>query len=272
MISSVKEALKASPIAPLLTPYIREKRTREYRDMLVNGRVFPNDELDAVIADYRAICLDTMLSIIGILNLEEAVRSIAERGIPGAFVECGTWRGGALAYLARAAKRLGLGNRRIYGFDSFEGLPEPVELDGAEIIRQSAELRGEPLTTSGALQGGPWCRAPHERCATVLAETGYPASLVNIRKGWFQDTLPGAKAEIGPIAILRLDGDLYESTKVCLLTLYDSLVPGGCLIIDDYGMFPGCKRATDEFWAARNITAPLHYIDRSVRYVIKPLS
>jgi hypothetical protein len=256
--------------APWIKPIIRRRRERQFRATLADGRVFPVNELDAIVADYRSICLDTMLCTFGILNLEVVVRWVAERGIPGAFVECGTWRGGALAYLARAANRLGLNNRAIYGFDSFEGLPEPVEYDGIEVIRRSAELRRAPPSTSGALRGGPWSCASYDSCAALLAETGYPQHLVNIRKGWFQTTLPSAKTEIGPISILRLDGDFYESTKVCLETLYDSIVAGGCLIIDDYGDLPGCKRATDEFWATRKIALPLHYVQRSIRYVIKP--
>lgn len=272
MISSINRALKASPIASLVRRYDREKRARQYRDMLTNGRMFPVDACEAIVADYRAVCLDTMLCIAGIMNFEIAVRTVAERGIPGAFVECGTWRGGALAYIARAAKRLGLHDRPIYGFDSFEGLPEPVERDGDTVIQRSAELRSAPPSTAGTLSGGPWCRATYKSCAAVLAETAYPPQLMNIRRGWFQHTLPNAKREIGPIAILRLDGDLYESTKVCMMTLYDNIVPGGFLIIDDYGVFPGCRRATDEFWAARKITTPLHYVQRSIRYVIKPMS
>ncbi|HUP59862.1 MAG TPA: TylF/MycF/NovP-related O-methyltransferase [Thermoanaerobaculia bacterium] len=80
---------------------------------------------------------------------------------------------------------------------------------------------------------------------------------VEIRKGWFQDTLPSAKHEIGSIAVLRLDGDWYESTRVCLDNLYDLVAPGGYVIIDDYNYWEGCKRAVDEFLAARGLGVAL---------------
>ena len=91
---------------------------------------------------------------------------------------------------------------------------------------------------------------------------------VHIVKGWFQDTLPAFKDEIGPIAILRLDGDWYESTKCCLEHLYEQVVPGGYVIIDDYGCWGGCRIATDEF--LENTGLELQVIDQKGRFFQKP--
>jgi O-methyltransferase len=152
----------------------------------------------------------------------------------GSFVECGVAKAGAVSMMALAA-----GNRSVWGFDSFEGMPPLSEGDKG----------------SGQYQVG-W------NLSGGLAEAHrtlrrFRANKPNVRlvKGWFQDTLP--KHDVGQIAILRLDNDWYESTKYCLERLYDSVQPGGYIIIDDYFTFTGCKDAVDEFRAARGITAPL---------------
>ena len=85
-----------------------------------------------------------------------------------------------------------------------------------------------------------------------------------IHRGWFQETVPHAAREIGPLAVLRLDGDWYESTRVCLEHLFDNVVEGGVIIIDDYGTFSGCRMATDEFFASRGIHAEFETIDGDV--------
>jgi O-methyltransferase len=92
---------------------------------------------------------------------------------------------------------------------------------------------------------------------------------VHIRKGWFKDTLPIAKHEVGPISILRLDGDWYDSVLVGLECLYDLVVPGGYILIDDYGFWEGAQKATDEFRAKRGIRSPLIQTDHEERYWIK---
>jgi O-methyltransferase len=94
-------------------------------------------------------------------------------------------------------------------------------------------------------------------------------SNVMIIKGWFQNTVPEYQSRIGPIAILRIDGDWYESTKVCIENLYDNVVDGGYVIIDDYGFFPGCKKAVDEFVERRALKARLSLIDYSRVYFKK---
>ena len=102
--------------------------------------------------------------------------------------------------------------------------------------------------------------------------TDSPTTLQNIviKKGWFQDTLPRAKSEIGKVAILRLDGDWYESTKCCLDNLYENVSPGGYVIIDDYGYWEGCRQALDEFLHARKIGIELREIDHDGRYFQNP--
>ena len=93
---------------------------------------------------------------------------------------------------------------------------------------------------------------------------------MHTHQGWFQDTVPRDAAAVGPIALLRLDGDWYDSTKVCLEGLYPSVVKYGSIVVDDYGHFEGCRKAVDEFVADLGYPVMLHHVDYSGRYWIKP--
>ena len=184
--------------------------------------------------------------------------------IPGAFVECGVWKGGSIGLMALVAKDSG-SYRKIVLFDSFEGLPQPTEADGPEAKRY-AEGKAE-----GRLEAIDQCVGPLETVQELFfVKLGFPREQIDIRKGWFQDTVPGSGDSIGPIAILRLDGDWYDSTRVCLEGLYDKVVPGGYVVLDDYGYWEGCRKATDEFFAKRNLELDLIRIDDSCHLFRKP--
>ena len=100
----------------------------------------------------------------------------------------------------------------------------------------------------------------------------YPRNYLHYHMGWFQDTLPAVSELIKEVAILRLDGDLFASTKVCLEWLYDKVVPGGFVIVDDYGTYEGCRKAVDEFLDSREERVFLHHVNRDCRYWVKPLN
>ncbi len=206
----------------------------------------------------------TMVDYKRLANADDLVADVDKRQLPGAIVECGVWKGGCSAVMAYRTLRNN-SNRSVWLFDSFEGLPEPTEVDGDK-ARQQAQNN-----TSGELKPIGRCVGPLEEVHTVLFSVlRIPRGMVNIVKGWFQDTLPKASKEMEPIAVLRLDGDWYESTIVCLNNLYDKVVPSGYVIIDDYGYWQGCKKAVDEFLKERNITVTLQTIDGAGRYFQKP--
>lgn len=191
--------------------------------------------------------------------------------IPGDIVECGVWSGGALAFAALWDQRWPGSQRRYQGFDSFEGLPPPTPEDEEVCTRFNAisARRGRVITAD--LQATGVCVG--DAAASVrqfFRDVGVPVERTRFHVGWFQNTLPAAAEQIGDIAILRIDGDWYESTKVCLDTLYDRVPPGGYVIIDDYGAFPGCKRAVDEFREARGIDAELTWVDDHCVFFRKP--
>lgn len=228
-------------------------------------------EAEAAIAKVRAF---TMLPPERLITLYQQAVHCEKVLLPGAFVECGVWKGGSVALMALANLDAGAARRDLHLFDSFTDICEPDQaVDGERAVRE-VKAWGKGGGTAGKLapvagfydsMGG---AGTLEGNKELLEKTvGYPAERIHFHVGWFQDTLP--KAEILEIAILRLDGDWYASTKVCLERLYDKVVPGGFVIIDDYGAYEGCRKAVDEFRRDRKITAYLHHIDGEARYWIK---
>jgi O-methyltransferase len=182
--------------------------------------------------------------------------------LPGAFVECGVWRGGCAAVMAYFADHQG---RMTHLFDSFEGLPEPLPIDGERALRASGGKASGALRPIGRVQ------SPETDLHQLLFRRFHLApENIAIHKGWYQNTLPSIAPTVGEIAILRLDSDWYESTMICLEHFYDQVVSGGCIIIDDYGHFEGCKKAVDEFLAVRSIQVEMRHTDYSEVVFRKP--
>lgn len=178
----------------------------------------------------------TMVGHDRLYGLIDLVRQVEQENLPGAVVECGVWKGGAAAIMARTIKRFGY-RRALWLFDSFAGLPAPSAADGEKAAAQYAADRGESSVAD---------------VLTALAKFDIDPAFVTIVPGWFDQTLPAKRSAIGPIALLRLDSDWYESTKTCLQTLADQVVPGGFIVIDDYGTWPGARQAVDEFLASQS--------------------
>jgi O-methyltransferase len=180
------------------------------------------------------------------------------KGTSGCVVECGVWRGGMCAGMAEV-----LGpNRRYFLFDSFEGLPPAREdLDGASAIAWQRNTKS-PIYYNN-------CTAAEEEAAAAMKLSG--ATSFSLVKGWFNETLPGF-APPCDIAVLRLDGDWYDSTRVCLENLYPHVAPGGIVIIDDYYNWDGCARAVNEFLAglaSPNAVPRLRQFHDRIAYFIK---
>jgi O-methyltransferase len=170
----------------------------------------------------------TMTSPERIVALRDAVRHVCRHQIAGDIVECGVWRGGSM--MAVALTLMEIGERRpLHLFDTFDGMPPP---------------------------GDTWARSPLAEVRRNLAATGYPDHLIRFVPGRVEETIPAAAPE--QIAVLRLDTDWYESTRHELEHLFPRLVPGGVLIIDDYGHWQGARRAVDEFLAASRAPYRLH--------------
>jgi hypothetical protein len=221
---------------------------------------YPIDLDTAVVETIKQVRGDTQTSVERIAALCHAVEYVTRYAIPGAIVECGVWRGGSMSAVAHTLARCGDVTRDLYLFDTFEGLPEPgehdVRHDGASAEKLLGRERKEDTYSM-------WCRSPLEVVRGVMGATGYPAERVHFVVGKVEDTLP----ECAPqhIAILRLDTDWYESTRHELEHLFPRLVPGGVLIVDDYGHWQGARRAVDEYFLNHPTPMLLNRIDYTGR-------
>ena len=175
------------------------------------------------------------------------------------FVECGVARGGCLAMMTHTAGS----NNKIYGFDSFEGMPDITSEDLGEYNK--SDIYNGFGKVGDNLSGG------IDNVYKTFETLEINMKNVKLVKGFFNDTLNIQENidTIGDIGVLRLDGDWYESTKICLEKLYDKVVIGGVILIDDYGHWVGSKRATDEFRNKNNIVSPLINTDYTEHYWIK---
>ncbi len=236
--------------------------------MKLNMAGFENDL--AIVRDF------TMLSRRRLLSLYECAMSCERNNIEGAYVECGVWKGGAVGLMALANLRYGDNRRHLHLFDTFAGIPEPDEkVDGQRAVSEAKTFGVETL---GRLNCNPQFYENMDREVGTLdinkelieRAINYPTDFVHYHEGFFQNTVPLAAEQIGAVAILRLDGDWYSSTKVCLDHLYDIVVKGGFVIIDDYGAYDGCKKAVDEFLLERAVRVRLRKVGSELRYLMKP--
>ncbi len=208
----------------------------------------------------------TMLSYQRLITLWQQVRYLDRAGIPGCLVECGTWKGGAAALMALAHRSAGNPSRHLHLFDSFEGLPEPDRSqDGEMAVRYAGERASGHLRSIGKCVG---TLEDNKHVLTSAAQ--YPSSLTHYHGGWFQDTLPAVPPSLGEIALLRIDGDWYESTKICLESLFPKVRSGGIVVIDDYGKWSGCRKAVNEYMETLERPLFLNHIDAAGRYILVP--
>lgn len=188
----------------------------------------------------------TMLGRARLENIEFCFRSIVRDGIPGDFIECGVWRGGAVVFMRGLLEAFEIPGRTVWAADSFDGLPPPTHPEdvafGLDLSREFCPMLAVSLET----------------VKRTFETYGLLDERVRFLPGWFKDTLP--RAPIERLALLRLDGDIYESTTDALHALYDKLVPGGYVIVDDL-FVPTCKKAVEDFRSARAINEPIITID-----------
>jgi hypothetical protein len=193
----------------------------------------------------------TMIGFKRLSNLQFCVEDVIERRVPGDLIETGVWRGGACIFMRAILKVHGVADRRVWVADSFEGLPRP----SAGKYPADAGLR---LHTAKALA------VSVDEVQANFKEYGLLDEQVRFLRGWFCDSLP--RAPIERLAVLRLDGDMYESTMDALVNLYPRLSAGGYVIVDDYGAVPSCRLAIEDFRREHGITEPLRQIDWSGVY------
>jgi hypothetical protein len=200
----------------------------------------------------------------------DAVGHVVEAGVPGAFVECGVWRGGMVLAMALQLQRLGVTDRDIWLYDTFEGMTTPTERDTSPFSEPA--LATWRRAQEAGVKAWEWVFGGEifdvDSVRSLLAETGYPNERLHFTVGPVEETVPSQVP--ASIALLRLDTDWYESTRHELLHLYPRLERGGVLIIDDYGHWDGSRQAVDEYFDQYGNRPLLSRIDYSGRIGTKP--
>ncbi len=231
-----------------------------YKPKGILYRFLGNDKGSKMINDIYRVMPYTLVGTGGLEATYSLAKLINEKRVVGNFVELGVAKGGCAALMAGVAFEANELNREMWLFDSFEGLPDPTAKD---FLNDRTGVHVSPLVKGS-------CLGTLEEVQSLLLDRfHYPKDKIHFVKGWFQDTLPLRGKCIGKIAILRIDGDWYESTKCCLEYLYDQVVPGGAVIIDDYQSCYGCKKAVDEFIEKRNISIDVTLDGRGGCHFIK---
>lgn len=190
----------------------------------------------------------TMIGMPRLDNLQACLEEVLRLKIPGDVIETDVWRGGATIFMRGILKAYGVTDRRVWVADSFAGLPPgnaalyPKENPDPYYLAQDLAVSIDEVKLNFARYG-------------LLDEQ------VWFLQGWFRDTLPAAPIE--KLALLRLDGDLYESTMDALVHLYHKLSPGGMIIVDDYGVVSSCNAAVDDFRREQGVSEQMFPIPGS---------
>lgn len=188
----------------------------------------------------------TMIGLKRLNNIQECVESVIRDDVPGDLIETGVWRGGAVIFMRAILKAYEVENRRVWAADSFQGIPVqdeekyPADKGDFAHVRKFTEVSLEEVKRN-------------------FENYGLLDDQVQFIPGWFKDSLP--TAPVDRLAILRLDGDLYQSTIEALANLYPKLSKGGYVIVDDYA-WPACKQAVHDYRSKEGITDSIKEIDR----------
>ena len=229
-------ALLRLPVSPQVWPSPRDARRKLLTLSTANrmeGRIWP-------------LVAHTMIGLKRLDNLEFCIEQVITNGVPGDFIETGVWRGGATIFMRAVLKAYGVTDRCVWVADSFEGLPPP-------------DARKYPPDAGDRLHEATALAVSLEQVKANFDRYGLLDDQVRFLKGWFCDTL--AAAPIERLAVLRLDGDMYQSSMDALVNLYPKVSQGGYVIVDDYGAIPACRQAVNDYRAANGITEEIRDID-----------
>ncbi|HEY2326341.1 MAG TPA: TylF/MycF/NovP-related O-methyltransferase [Gaiellaceae bacterium] len=211
---------------------------------IVPVRIIENQDRQRAEGRINPLFAHTMVGIERLGNLRSCLETVLADNIPGDVIETGVWRGGASIFARGVLKAYGITDRTVWVADSFKGLPEPDPRYPAD---------AESL----------WHTADHLRVSLEAVQENFRSydlldDQVRFVEGWFRDTLPGLRDQTW--SVIRLDGDMYESTMDALTNLYPGLSPGGFLIVDDFEI-DMCRQAVEDFREANRITEPIEHVD-----------
>lgn len=189
---------------------------------------------------------ETMVGLERLENLQQLLEVVLADDVPGDIMETGVWRGGASIFMRGVLAAHGDRTRRVWLADSFAGLPPP-------------DAETYPEDEGDVLHSVEYLAVSLDEVKANFERYNLLDDQVRFLPGWFRDTLPAAP--VSRLSLLRLDGDLYESTIIALESLYPKVSRGGFVVVDDYSALTACRRAVDDFRARNAITAPLNEVD-----------
>ncbi len=250
-VEALKEELRWFP---------RNKEAQDVLQIVLTQVETPEITLDDAEfhALYPRISPYTMVGILRLQDLFVHAKDVCLNGPAGNFVECGVAGGGTSALLAWVLHKHDTTGRKLFACDSYSGMPPSGENDVHKGMQAEASFWGTGT-----------CSAPESSVLSICAQLGVKDRL-QIVKGFFCDSLPAWKEQMGDIAFLHMDGDWYSSTRDILVNLYDNLVPGAYVQIDDYGHWDGCRKAVQEFEEERGVKFVLNECDITGVWFIKP--
>lgn len=233
---------------------------------------FKHERIDLDISMKNEIYSRTMLSEVRLANIKSICDYIHSADIIGDYIECGVWKGGSVGFAAYSL--MSRNNFRvIHLLDSFEGICQPNgNIDGEKAINDAGGLQnaqGKLEAINGVYDSLGGLSSDLEVFNFLTDVISYPKEQIKIHKGWFQNTLPIISPSIDTISILRLDGDWYESTKICLDFLYPKVSKGGVIIVDDYNAYDGCKKAVSDFLKENNLCPLIVNVDDECVFWLK---
>lgn len=190
----------------------------------------------------------TMLPMIRLNNLQFCVEDVIRNDVPGDFIEAGVWRGGACILIKGILKAFGIDNRKVFVADSFQGLPKPEYKEDAGDEHHLIKC---------------W-KISLDQVKENFRKYDLLDSRVVFLPGWFKDTLKTDSIE--KLAVLRLDGDMYQSIMEALTHLYPKLSEGGYCIIDDWEFLPNVTMAVKDYRNRNNILDEIKVIDNGSAY------
>jgi O-methyltransferase len=257
---------KVADLTNIATEYqLKLERSYDYQAIMSQDqlRVGMSNLEPEFLALYEQCREYTMTSWERLYAFYKSVQYVIQNKIPGDLVECGVWRGGGMKLAAQALLALGSTDRRLFLYDTFEGMTEPdpavdVDSSGNKAVNDWTEIQR---------RGVKWSYASIEEVRDVIAGSGYPMDKVVLVKGRVEETIPATVPD--SISLLRLDTDWYSSTKHEIEHLYPRLLPHGVLILDDYGHYRGAQQAIDEYFDRAGKRPFLNRVDYSCRLAIK---
>ena len=214
---------------------------------------------------YEKCKLYTMTSLERMYALYKAVKYVVEQKIEGDFVECGVWKGGSAMLIAATLVQLKCFDKKIYLYDTFEGMSSPSEKDKSYAGKTAKKLLKN--SKNNKEESNIWCFCTLEHVKQNFSTINYPNANVFYIKGKVEETINANNHE--KIALLRLDTDWYESTYHEMTYLYPVLEKSGVLIIDDYGYWQGAREAIDQYCSENKIHILLNRIDYTGRIAVK---